>query len=287
MEEILASIRRIISEDGTPAKDDGESAQEPVAPAAAAAAVPAEAAPQPAAPASPSAADPARETAPVTDDDALLLTEMVTDDGTVVSLAGGAPSQPAMGAPIEIMGEPPLPDPPAPDSVGADELDFAPLESEPEPQISAGAPEPAAASAPEFDAEPEPEPVSGTGLPELEPELPAEPEVEPDPEVDLADEQEEPVMADAAKRPDKNEDLGQRLVSDTTFTSSAAALSQLSRTVRRDKDFPLGGGRMVEDLVREALEPMLREWLDANLAGIVERLVRQEIERMVRRAEED
>src|SRR3546814_17828179 len=89
------------------------------------------------------------------------------------------------------------------------------------------------------------------------------------------------------RSPDTTEDLGQRLVSDTTFATSAAALSQLSRTVRRDKDFPLGGGRMVEDLVREALEPMLREWLDANLAGIVERLVRQEIERMVRRAEED
>jgi cell pole-organizing protein PopZ len=39
--------------------------------------------------------------------------------------------------------------------------------------------------------------------------------------------------------------------------------------------------------VREALEPMLKEWLDANLQTIVERLVRQEIERMVRRAEEE
>ena len=83
------------------------------------------------------------------------------------------------------------------------------------------------------------------------------------------------------------EEQSERLVSDETFAGSAAALSQLSRTIRRDKDFPLGGGRMVEDLVREALEPMLKEWLDANLQTIVERLVRQEIERMVRRAEEE
>ena len=94
-------------------------------------------------------------------------------------------------------------------------------------------------------------------------------------------------MPDAAKRPEPAEQPAQHLVSESTLSASAAALSQLSRTVRRDKEFPLGGGRMVEDLVREALEPMLKEWLDANLAGIVERMVRQEIERMVRRAEDE
>ncbi|MFG1417141.1 DUF2497 domain-containing protein [Xanthobacter sp. V0B-10] len=38
--------------------------------------------------------------------------------------------------------------------------------------------------------------------------------------------------------------------------------------------------RTVEDLVKEILRPMLKEWLDQNLAGIVERLVRAEIERV-------
>ena len=34
-----------------------------------------------------------------------------------------------------------------------------------------------------------------------------------------------------------------------------------------------------------AAVPMLRDWLDANLQGIVERLVRREVERIARRAE--
>ena len=41
-------------------------------------------------------------------------------------------------------------------------------------------------------------------------------------------------------------------------------------------------GGLIEDSVREMLRPMLKSWLDDNLPGMVERLVRQEIERMAR-----
>jgi cell pole-organizing protein PopZ len=40
--------------------------------------------------------------------------------------------------------------------------------------------------------------------------------------------------------------------------------------------------RTLEDLVREMLRPMLKAWLDDNLPGMVERLVRAEIERVSR-----
>ena len=40
--------------------------------------------------------------------------------------------------------------------------------------------------------------------------------------------------------------------------------------------------RTLEDLVREMLRPMLRTWLDTNLPPLVERLVREEIERVAR-----
>jgi cell pole-organizing protein PopZ len=40
--------------------------------------------------------------------------------------------------------------------------------------------------------------------------------------------------------------------------------------------------RTLEDLVREMLRPMLKAWLDDNLPGLVERLVRAEIERVSR-----
>ena len=46
-----------------------------------------------------------------------------------------------------------------------------------------------------------------------------------------------------------------------------------------------GDGLLVETLVRQAVEPMLRDWLDVHLQGIVERLVRREVERISRRAE--
>ncbi len=41
-------------------------------------------------------------------------------------------------------------------------------------------------------------------------------------------------------------------------------------------------GNLIEDSVRDLLRPMLKTWLDDNLPGMVERLVRQEIERMAR-----
>ncbi|HYD32805.1 MAG TPA: DUF2497 domain-containing protein [Azospirillaceae bacterium] len=43
-------------------------------------------------------------------------------------------------------------------------------------------------------------------------------------------------------------------------------------------------GPTVEDVVKTLLRPLLREWLDDNLPLIVERLVKSEIEKLVRRA---
>jgi cell pole-organizing protein PopZ len=42
-------------------------------------------------------------------------------------------------------------------------------------------------------------------------------------------------------------------------------------------------GRSLEDVVRELLRPLLREWLDTNLPSIVERAVQIEVERIARR----
>ena len=41
-------------------------------------------------------------------------------------------------------------------------------------------------------------------------------------------------------------------------------------------------GRMVDELVEDMLRPLLRNWLDDNLPPLVERLVREEIERVSR-----
>ena len=39
---------------------------------------------------------------------------------------------------------------------------------------------------------------------------------------------------------------------------------------------------MIENLTREMLRPMLKNWLDDNLPSLVERLVRAEIQRVAR-----
>jgi cell pole-organizing protein PopZ len=43
-------------------------------------------------------------------------------------------------------------------------------------------------------------------------------------------------------------------------------------------------GRTLEDIVRDALRPMLQAWLDQHLPRLVERLVQEEIDRLVRAA---
>ncbi len=43
-----------------------------------------------------------------------------------------------------------------------------------------------------------------------------------------------------------------------------------------------GSQRTLDDVVKDLLRPMLKVWLDDNLPGIVERLVRAEIERVAR-----
>jgi cell pole-organizing protein PopZ len=44
------------------------------------------------------------------------------------------------------------------------------------------------------------------------------------------------------------------------------------------------GGPTIEDLVRDEIRPLLKDWLDTHLPPLVERLVRAEIERLAGRA---
>ena len=43
---------------------------------------------------------------------------------------------------------------------------------------------------------------------------------------------------------------------------------------------PAAGGRTMEDVVLDALRPMLKDWLDANLPSMVESMVAKEISRI-------
>ena len=80
-------------------------------------------------------------------------------------------------------------------------------------------------------------------------------------------------MAQAAETQEFEEQRGQ-LVSREVNNAVHAAFNALAQTVLVDNS------RTLDDLVREMLRPMLKAWLDDNLPGMVERLVRAEIEHL-------
>jgi cell pole-organizing protein PopZ len=83
-----------------------------------------------------------------------------------------------------------------------------------------------------------------------------------------------PVPAPAPRRgpPMKDPDL----MSPSATAAVSAAFHSLATTVMTENS------RTIEDLVREMMRPMLKHWLEENLPGLVERMVRAEIERVSR-----
>jgi len=207
MEEILASIRRIIADDD--ASKSAPRAAEPPKPAPRPA--PPRILPEPAAPALHVAEEPA-ETA-----------------------AADAFNEPAEEEPSDIL--------------DLTESMATPAFEPPAPQAAAAGPAPSAP--PQFrkiDA------LSDVGFDESEPK-PAPPRNEA-PSLHLGS------------------DPG--LLSRETSAAVDSAFNALAQTVL------VQNARTLEDLVREMLRPMLKSWLDDNLPGMVERLVRAEIERVAR-----
>jgi cell pole-organizing protein PopZ len=68
----------------------------------------------------------------------------------------------------------------------------------------------------------------------------------------------------------------QQILSRTTVSAVESAFNSLANTVLSNN------ARTLEDLVKEMLRPMLKSWLDDNLPGLVERIVKAEIERVSR-----
>lgn len=99
-------------------------------------------------------------------------------------------------------------------------------------------------------------------------------EPEPDPVFD-----EEPIMA-APSRPAAPLTPTEPIMGDMEAGLAAAALNQL--VVEMPKFIGIGQGLTVEEITRELLRPMLKQWLDAYLPGTVERLVQEEIARVSR-----
>lgn len=67
------------------------------------------------------------------------------------------------------------------------------------------------------------------------------------------------------------------IVSDQAAQASRGALDALSRLMIKPEAQP---GTTLDDLVRDMLRPLLRDWLDAHLPAIVETMVSREIGRI-------
>lgn len=143
-------------------------------------------------------------------------------------------------------------------------------------------------ASPEPEKAPEPEPARVSDILELTEEMAApdqefgdvdldfvdpsqsEPEPEPEPAPPPRATFVPPPRAAAPPPP------AESLLSDHTNASIAAAFGSLSHTILSQN------ARTLDDLVQDMLRPMLKNWLDDNLPGLVERLVRAEIERVSR-----
>ena len=66
------------------------------------------------------------------------------------------------------------------------------------------------------------------------------------------------------------------MLSEQAERKIAASFGELSEA------FAARSQKTFDDMAQEMLQPMLREWLDNNLPVLVERLVREEIERVAR-----
>lgn len=206
MDDILASIRKIISDDEARAQVGGTAS--------------------PAAPSPDSASAP-----PPRRDDVLLLTDLVDEPKT----ASPSP-RPTL-----------VPPPPRIDPVSAAEM-----------------PQPSVPPVP-----PAPPPIAPAALVSAAPPpvIPLEP---------------------AVKQPPAD----QTLVEPGAAGLAASAFDRLSQAVQEAVPQPMAhdpgpsvgpSGRNLEDIVKELLRPMLKEWLDRNLPGMVERFVEREIIRLTRR----
>jgi cell pole-organizing protein PopZ len=83
-------------------------------------------------------------------------------------------------------------------------------------------------------------------------------------------------------------ELPEHLVSEPIAHQAASHFNNLFAAVQDSRGMPLGSAhRTLEDLVKELLKPLLRDWLDQHLASIVQRAVEREVGRLTSRGEDD
>ena len=93
----------------------------------------------------------------------------------------------------------------------------------------------------------------------------------------------EPVAPPVSPSPAPPTPATANLVSPPQAGEASGSFERLTEKLNEDySELPIGNGAVtLEGLTRELMRPMLKEWLDQHLPMTVERLVREEIERLV------
>lgn len=76
-------------------------------------------------------------------------------------------------------------------------------------------------------------------------------------------------------------EIQEPLMSEETLAASTAVLSSLKEAVNAPEPIPTHS-QTIDELARDLLSPLLKEWLDKNLSSLVEKVVRQEIQKLTK-----
>ena len=124
--------------------------------------------------------------------------------------------------------------------------------------------------------------VSPPPAPKPVPESKLEPEPEPEPEPESPIELNDVEVLQLT--PKMSFSPGSRVVSAPTSSHSADILATLASAHNARRDLPMGARSATFDgIIKTMLRPMLAEWLEINLPTLMERLVKKELDFMVRR----
>jgi cell pole-organizing protein PopZ len=119
-------------------------------------------------------------------------------------------------------------------------------------------------------------------LPETQPD--PDPEAEAESHVEASEPEMEANTSTPPAEPNEQAVAMFDLIAPEAAAAAASSVHSLMRTLAAGRATQVyAGGPTLEDLVRAELRPLLKDWLDANLPSMVERLVRAEIERVVGR----
>lgn len=132
--------------------------------------------------------------------------------------------------------------------------------------------------------------------PEPEPELEVEEDwaavakeaAEPEPEFDDIDAfaADAPPEATMAEGKEALSQMAEQLIGESASAQAASALQRLNHAMLPGQSFA-GADKSIEVFLADQLREPLRVWLDANLAGLVERIVEREIKKLVRNSDSD